>query len=147
MTIIKPESELPIIWENSLNLMQNDDTSYNYKVNPNRSNTYMFWLLTWGRYSNSWKVIVFAQNSHLVFRHLYWLIYSSLWLTGGHLIWNLEGRQGALGLTVSGLPAGGQDTLWLIVSGLPAGCTGFFVINCVRFTCRFYTVVHIHLQL
>ena len=34
MAIIKPESELLIIWENSLNLLQNNDISYTLMLNP-----------------------------------------------------------------------------------------------------------------
>ena len=33
MAIIKPESELLIFWENSLNLLQNNDISYTLMLN------------------------------------------------------------------------------------------------------------------
>ena len=137
MTIIKTESELLIIWENSLNLMQNDDTSYNYKLNPNRSNTYMFWLLTWGRYSNSWKASLYLFNAPYLVHCL-----CSKFTPGiqASLLTNLSFAMAywwPLDLALGG------ETGCFGINCVRFACrwTGCFVINCVRFACRLYRVL------
>ena len=86
----------------------------------------MFWLLTWGRCSNCWKSSLYLFNApyhvhclwskftpgiptslltNLSFTMAYWWLVELTTDGFSHLIWNLDGRQGALWLTVLGLLA------------------------------------------